>query len=481
MIPTPVLAAIRFRHRCEQRHLRQDRPGVWVLGKLASLAGGVAAAFALHRAGQIGESRVLLTLFGLLAGIAILAAMRAWETALTVDGARLVLPLPLDPASRWRATVLDAVLASGLPALAIVIATLLTVGWQWATVIVLWLPAAWIIGAGTACALSWSLIGGTVRWRAMTLILIVGAAIGASVRLFVTAPHPLPPLMFLPDALVLGGLAFGPGAAFIGRAMIPITQQVATAPPRTFAAFPHLTDRIADTLERYPIPALAIVRKDLLAQSRDAFTLLRIVPVAGVLPLAILAHSRIDGHGSDASRIAVIAIALAWYGMLEIRPSPFGGEGNRIMLALQAPIGTTALLGGKTLGMLAIEMPQVWLAVTIAIVGTSGSFATWGLAIVATGITVTSLIVVLTAASVWDIDLERRVDDRTQAVLAEHVPFGARRMLGLGLTGAVAAASAAILLLLPMPAAMLALVGLQATGATIMAHLAIRRLTALRR
>ncbi|MGN6484861.1 MAG: hypothetical protein ACTHMX_10695, partial [Thermomicrobiales bacterium] len=68
---------------------------------MASLAGGVTAVFALHRAARAGENHLLLTLFGLLAGIAIIAAMRTWEATLTVDGARLVLPLPLDPASRW--------------------------------------------------------------------------------------------------------------------------------------------------------------------------------------------------------------------------------------------------------------------------------------------------------------------------------------------------------------------------------------------
>ncbi|MGN6030909.1 MAG: hypothetical protein ACTHQE_04520 [Thermomicrobiales bacterium] len=446
---------------------------------MASLAGGVTAVFALHRAARAGENHLLLTLLGLLAGIAIIAAMRTWEATLTVDGARLVLPLPLDPASRWRAAVLDAALASSLPSLAIVIATLLTVGWQWAAVVMLWLPVAWNAGTGLACAVSWSLTGGTILWRTLALILTATTAIGSSTYLFVTAPRPLPTLMFLPDALILGGLAFGPGAPFVGRAMIPIAQQVAIAPPRTFAAFPRLTNWIASRLERHPIPALAIVRKDLLAQSRDAFTLLRIVPIAGVLPLMLLLRSRLGKQEADASWIAVVSIALAYYGMLEIRPSPLGGEGNRILLALQAPIRASALLGGKTLGMLAIEIPQVWLAVTIAVIGTRDTFLAWGYAIATASITVVGLATMLTAASVWDIDLERRVDDRTQAVLVEHVPFGARRMLGLGLTGVFAGVSAAILLRLPMPAAGFALIGLHATGTGAMALLAVRRLTAL--
>lgn len=476
----PAIAAVRYRHQCEQRHLRRNRPGIWAMGKLASLAGGTGAAFTLHHAANAGEHRLLLAVATLLAGIAILAALRTWDTSLTLDAARLMLPLPLDPASRWRSATLDAAIATGLPALALVIATALMAGWQWAMLAMLWLPAAWSLGTGFACALAWSLAGGFVRWRPLAAMTVMLAALGGMVHLFTIAVHPLPPLMVLPDALILGGLALGPGAAYIGRAMIPVAQQVATAPPRAFAAAPRLIARIAQWLNQQPTPAFAIASKDLIAHSRDAFVLLRLVPVAGVVPISILLHRRFGLGSADAGHIATIAVALAVYGLIELRPSPFGSEGNRLLLALHSPISVRDLFAGKVLGALAIELPQVWAAVTIAAVGLGTPPTTWALAILASGIAIPGLCVILTAASVRDIDLERRVDDRTQAILAEHVPFGVWRMLGLGLTGTIAAASGAILVFLPMPTALGALAILHGGLGWGTTCLAIRRLTALR-
>jgi hypothetical protein len=475
-----AIAAARYRHQREQHHLRHEQPGIWVLGKLGSLAGGGATIVVLHRATHAGDGRLLLTLFGLLAGIATFSALRTYDTVLTSDAARLTLPLPLDPANRWRSAVLSAALSSGLAAIVLVVVALLTAGWQWAIFASFWLPVAWSFGAGVACILSWSLSGGSIRWRALILLFVIFGAIMATVHLLTTSNRPLPPLMLLPDALIFGGLLLGPGAPFIGRAMIPIVQQVAIAPSRSFAAFPRLVDRIGRRLERYPDPAFAIIRKDLVTQSRDAFTLIRVVPIAGVLPLSLLLDHRLSDYGTESARIAFFAIALAFYGMMELRPSPFGGEGNRLMLALQSPIDAKTLFIGKTLGVLTIELPQAWLAVTIATIGTGGGPAAWAFAIVTTSVAVAGLGIILTAASVRDIDLERRVDDRTQAILVEHIPFGAWRMLGLGTTCLATAGSGAALLVLPSFGAFVLLVTFHAGCSIVMSLLAIQRLTKLR-
>lgn len=473
-----AVAATQFKHQRQQQHLRHEQPGVWVFGKLAVIAGGVFASITLKRAAEVGESQLLLTLIAMMGGVAALSAFRIYEATLTSDAARLMLPLPLDPATRWRAVIANAALSSSFPALALIAATLLSAGWQWAVIVLFWIPVTWSIGAAISCTLSWSLGGGTIRWRVLVLLLLVLAAIGAAVALLVTTPNPLAPLTLLPDAVIIGGLSLGPGASFIGRIMIPISQQSALAPPKTFAAFPRLTARIAGWLEKRPSPVLAIVRKDVITQSRDAFSLLRIVMVAAAFPASLLLARRLDST-PDAARIATIAIAIAFYALLELRPSPFGGEGNRLMLAMQSPIAMRPLLAGKVLGILVIELPQSWIVVSIASIGASSSLATWATAFAITNIAVIGIATAHTAASVWDIDLERRVEDRTQALLVEHVPIGARRMLTLGLTALIAAGSIISLLVLPLIAAIMVLIIGGYGYSAAMSILAIHRLTAI--
>ena len=199
----------------------------------------------------------------------------------------------------------------------------------------------------------------------------------------------------------------------------------------------------------------------------------------GSLPLAIVLHSRFSTIPASAG-IAILAIALTCYGLVELSPSPFGGEGNRLLLAMQTDVPATSLLSGKILGLLLFNLLQAWAIVTIVSIGTGAELSTWFVALALTTVTVGGLCIALTGISTSDIDLERRVEDRTEALLAEHVPIGIMRMLGLGITGLTAACSIAILLRTSPGIALPLLCLLHAGFAIVMWQFARHRLTMIR-
>lgn len=436
-----------YRVRREHHHRRTEHPLLWAVGWLATIASGLGSFVILKRAEDHGS--LLPAIFSLLGGIMALSALHVLGSGLSVETGRLLLPLPLTPASCWRLMMIDALLVTGKPALTILIAATMATSWQWVLVLACWIPVACTMGTAIACAFSWIHSGVRIRWRA--LIVLAGAilAAGASLWMLVTAPRQLPPLMLLPDAFIFIGLSLGPGASFVGRVVQPILRQVATTPPATFALVPRLTTQLAGILERQTHPGFAIARKDLLTHSRDAFILIRVAMIVGVLPLAILLKPHFGASIPSAAWIPALVIILTCYGMVELSPSPFGSEGNRLLLALQTDIASSSLLFGKVLGMLLFNLPQTWAAVTIVSIGTGAGLPTWMFAIASASIAVTGLCTILTCASSSDIDLDRRIDDRTSALLAEHMPIGACRMLGLGLTGAIAISSIAILIRTP--------------------------------
>ncbi|HEU0164662.1 MAG TPA: hypothetical protein VFQ54_06410 [Thermomicrobiales bacterium] len=490
MISPPLRATI-TQHRRTRRNLRRGHPLVLGLGLLLQVVAGAvswmlvshALTIAARGDADAAERRLYLIIFGALTGIVALTAIGMLGTALGKEQIALLLPMPLDPATRWRMMLTQNLLTIVSP-VAVVGTTiaLARAGWSWAVVFLLWLPAAVAIGILLALTLAWAFGGERLHVRQVAIGLGVWLGIDlvafALLRNADFSRFPTP-LLFIPDALLIATISFGPGAPILGRWYVGIARQMYATQSRSFRPLNPVIAWIGRRLAHRASPAVAVIVKEMRTQTRDPFVLLRLAIVAAAIPLAALLDGRLAAFlgTSDPDRIVpVLVIALIAYGMVEITPSPFGSEGNRLTIALLTQASPRSLIAGKATALVVPNLIEATAIFALLAWWHGISIGSTLVAFVAIAIAVTGCCVLLTELSAWDSDLTRRVDDRSQAILVEHMPIGARRMLALGVTLAAATGSALLIATQPCPLALPLLLAAHTITCILIGSRATRRL-----
>lgn len=410
-----------------------------------------------------GHSRLWLLMLSGWISISVVAALATLQTALHRQDIANLVPMPLDDGTRWRLVLMRVasrfgpVLALGMLSLAF---SLSRFGFAWALTFLLWIPAAMCLGVLMTLYVAWLSGNGSPRGIAIALTLLVPTVV-AMTLLFFAARSPgqaLSPLAMIPDAVLIPALVCGPGARRLGRWYLDLVQERYLAPAKARDFLGPLSAWLGVALSRYRVPWAALALKELRVQARDVFLLLRIVVMLGALPLYIATHGLLadrDIHSS--ALIAVYALVLATYCAIETTPSPFGGEGNRLTLALLCPVSTGSLIAGKTVAVVVPLVMQLWVMLA--------SMGMWSRSdvvdLVAFGASVTVAVVaigvIITCLSVHDIDLRTPVDGTTQAMLVEHVPNRPIRMLNIAVALMLASGTALVVIRLPWLASTLAI------------------------
>lgn len=421
------------------------------------------------------ERRLWLLMGGSWLGIALLAALTTLQTAMARQEIGLMLPLPLDTTARWRLVLWRAASSFGMltagGALAVA-AALMRFGLDWAITWVLWLPASVCLGVLLPLFVTWLLNGGHPRRRAMLVTVGALAALGTMIALTARQPErsSLPPLALIPDALLITGATAGFGARWLGRWYLRLAQTLVTAPRRARDYLGPLSRTLGSLLARWRAPWAAIALKELRVQARDVFVLLRIAVMLGALPLFIAVEPQLPAWAGGASTLpAAFALVLAVYAAIETTPSPLGGEGNRLTLALLHGVPPRDLIAGKALAVTAPLVAQMWIMAGLVAAWSDAPPLPVTAALLTATIAVASIGTVLTCLSAGDIDLQQPVESATQALLVEHVPASPRRVATLGVTLALAAGAAGAILTLPWPAS-LAAIGLAGYAVAAMAY-----------
>jgi len=139
--------------------------------------------------------------------------------------------------------------------------------------------------------------------------------------------------------------------------------------------------------------------------------------------------------------------------------SPFGAEGNRLMLYLSAPLNSKTLLHAKLkafyfLTLLACLVPALSLSLYLQLSGLECIQTLAGIVIIMGGVSVW-----LVSGSAWDINLDMEVGSGIQALLQEDAPANGKRLILAGSALFLTVFQLAVLWKLP-PHLGLALLGL---------------------
>lgn len=220
-------------------------------------------------------------------------------------------------------------------------------------------------------------------------------------------------------------------------------------------------------LSRYRRPWAAIALKELRTQARDIFLVLRFALVAGSIPLYAATHELLPLREVEAaSLIPVYALLLGIYSVIETTPSPFGGEGNRLSLALLCPVSSRSLIAGKALAINAPLLLQTWVVVLLLSVWNGATPVAILWTSIAASLAAATIGMIITCLSIRDIDLSTIVEGTSQALLVEHVPNRPMRLLIIAVALMLALGAGVIILMLPIALSLsvIAVCGILLTG-----------------
>lgn len=398
--------------------------------------------------------RLWLLMLASWVSIAGLSALHTLQTALHRQDIAILLPIPLDHGARWRlllvrvASCFGPTLGLGFLLTALALSRF---GIAWAVTFLLWFPASICLGALATLYVAWLSGNGSPRKRAIFITLAIPVtAVTLLVLLSRTPGQTLAPLALIPDAVLIPALVIGPGARRLGRWYLSLAQERYHAPTRARDFLGPVAGWLGAVLSRYRSPWAAIALKELRVQARDVFLLVRLAVMAGALPLYAVTHGVLLDRGvAPAALMAGYALILAVYSAIETTPSPFGGEGNRLTLALLCPASSRSLIDGKAVAVIAPLLTQTWMILLLLSIWNGIGFA----AILPTGIAATiavgSIGMIITCLSVRDIDLNTSVDGTSQALLVEHVPNRPMRLLIIAIALVLASGAAFAIMTLP--------------------------------
>jgi hypothetical protein len=401
-------------------------------------------------------------------GFAMLAALSTLRLGFGEDEAALLLTLPLQPASRFRA-LLALLLAEGLgaPTVAfgvVMAATLGSLGWAALPWLVLSLAGSAAVACaafvGTTLALCALAASGAPVLRAAQL---AGMALAVAWAVVLAGWLPLAPPLPAPGlaaaVLVLGLAAVaGPPAAPCGRLYVAAYHTLQTRSGRVTPRTPPGVGWVAQWLVRWRSITGATMVKELLTQSRNPFNWARAIAVFAYLLLfpwvaSYLAHTS-PAHLTRTQLMVAYLSLVALVSLIDTAPSPFGGEGNRLILYLTTPLDFAALLRAR---LLAILVPLLLEGLALSLV------LGWWLRVDPTALALVVLFVALITAgtttllvygSIWDADLSLAIEGPAAALLHEQVPGTPRRIQLIGLCLLLLAALLLIAWKLPSPAAL---------------------------
>jgi hypothetical protein len=393
---------------------------------------------------------------------AIVTALVTLDRAISGDDPIVLLTLPLTPAERlwiaalrivrdWRCVLVLTGLVTSAAALAPAepFWAVALLGGGWIGFVAGGLGAIIGVVAWTRKASGWRM-----PWMVIT-ISIAGLLVWTATRVQVSAEADM---ISSGVALVLALLAFlaltGRRAGWLGSLYIRAVQSLATpAGPVTVRAVPAAT-----LLASRRGAAAAMIAKDVLAQGRDPFVLVRVVVTAAALPMALLLRQRDALSGwSDVQLMSCLAAALTIYSLVDTVPSPIGAEGERLTLWAIAPTSWRDLLIAKLVVFLPPLLLQgVVMVVVIGIwIGMSGMEIATALALAILAIAGPTTLLVLMSAS--DLQLDVPLESGMPTTLHEHMPHSPRRLWLLSGTVLLSALMMLAIWRLPLPGALLLL------------------------
>lgn len=397
-------------------------------------------------------ARLWLLMFSSWLTVACMACLMTLQTALQRTEIATLVPLPIPGAARWRMVLARVASSFGplsIAGLLVVAFTLVQFGAVWTTTFVLWLPSAICLGVTVTLYVAW--LGGNGQPRTRALVFSGALALGAMIFVVrLRLDGTVPPQALIPDAILIPALVIGPGARWLGRWYLSLAQELHAAPRRSRNYLGPVTTWLGQIISRHRSPWAAIAVKELRTQTRDVFLLLRTAIVLGALPLYIVVQGAFAQRGIEpAQRIALFALLLGVWCVMETTPSPFGSEGDRLKLALLCGASPQSMIVGKALAVIAPLLVQTWVIVLVTGAWSeSRPLTTVGAGIVAT-VAVATIGAVTTCLSVRDIDLGIPVEGGAQALLVEHVPNRPMRLAILGVSLLLAAGASVLVVTTP--------------------------------
>jgi hypothetical protein len=235
------------------------------------------------------------------------------------------------------------------------------------------------------------------------------------------------PLVAAASCLVLLVAALGPLAAVLGglysRAFHVMQAAGSRAPRRPCMAL------FTGWLLRFRSPGVALFVKDLLTRSRSWASWGRVlIAIAAVLAFPLL-RARVQSFDvDDPTLIVTFVVGGVLLTIVDGASSPFGGEGNRLMLLLIAPVRSAAIVRAK---MAAFVLPFGTVAVATSAYLSLASGLSGGEAVhvcLAVLLLVLGISTVFVLGSVLDIDLDREVHGGLEEMLHEEAPLSIVRL-----------------------------------------------------
>jgi len=216
-------------------------------------------------------------------------------------------------------------------------------------------------------------------------------------------------------------------------------------------------------LSRWRTPTGALLVKGLLQQSRRLFSWMRLLVVVGLLVLFPLLRPQLFAlHLSPMLQVALYAACVAFIALIEYAPYAIGSEGARLALYLVAPFNLAAFLRARLCSYLLPALLIGWLTAMLLSIEVSLSFLALLLALALVGLILTGYVALTVLGSALDADLTQVAEDKMQILMLEELPITPRRLQLLSLTLLVFGAMLLLCWKLPVPGALLALVGLDA-------------------
>ncbi len=387
----------------------------------------------------------------------VLTALFTLQTVMTRQEVGIMLPLPLDHGTRWRLVLGRVVTSFGIVSLGsglIIAAALARFGLDWAVTYLAWLPPSMCIGTLLPLFIAWVLNYGRPRTGPVLITLAVLMATGAIAVLALrqSSGHPMPPMLLIPDAVIITTLVVGVGAHRLGRWYVSLAQDLWNAPRRTRDFLGPISPLLRSLLARYRTPWAAIALKELRVQGRDVFVLLRIAITLAALPLFIVTREYLPGWIASSANLPIAyALVLAVYAAIETTPSPLGGEGNRVTLMFLNAASPRDVIVGKAVAVIVPLVAQLWIMVASICIWSGAAPTVLLISTLSATFAVVCIGTILTCLSARDIALDRTVEGSAEALLMEHVPASPRRMANIGIAMAHALVVSTIIITQPWP------------------------------
>ena len=410
-----------------------------------------------------------LLLLGCWSGTGILSILATLREGLNEQEALLLFTLPLSSAERFR-LLCATILLRGPGIWLLLFAVVLTITLGWSAFVWLLLSLVGILLVSLCCMLATLLLIcyllPTRLWMQMMTILGALMVVTVLVALSVVQhpvmqpfmPNPLLiVLIFLLSLLILLGPGASLGGAIYSRAFY--TLQGRLRRPRTLT--PPGMRWFCERLSYWRSLTGAMLVKAFFYQGRNPFNWLRLLVIfAYLLPFPWCYHLVISYDISKALFMMAYLAVMVLLCLIDASPSPFGGEGNRLVLYLTAPLTTRVLLRAKLMTFL---LPALCLAFLLSIA--LGGWLHMPLLIMVPIVSQVFLLIIgpitlLTLGSVWDEDLSIVVEGAIQMLLHEQLPITPRRIWLIGLTYLLLAIMLLLLWKLPLLLAYIFLFGI---------------------